>query len=394
MPLNARAALIAAVIAAGVTTSAAAAATPAIHAHRGGTVVNGKPTFAEETLEAYGHAVRDGFVLEVDAKLTKDGVPVAIHDATLDRTTTCTGEVRSFTRAALRGCRLDELGSPGGGLATRHVKPRGSIATIAQVLELARLTGSTVNLEIKNLPTDPDYDTTSAYANRVMDVVLASGLPRSHLLIQSFIPANLDVAKRRMPRVATSLLTLSSTADVIDLAEKGGYTWLSPQWPFTAAFVRDAHRAHKLVAPYTLNERADVRAAARARVDALITDDPWMAARALGRRPVKGLTARLTRHGGQVEVSGRLLRPAGVTRRKGCTGEVTLRVLGSKRSWQAHRTQLAEDCRYEVAVPVPRGAPARLLATTGFAGNTRLLPRLIGPRLVPQELPRALPHAG
>jgi glycerophosphoryl diester phosphodiesterase len=40
-------------------------------------------------------------VLEVDAKLTQDRVPVAIHDATLDRTTNCSSEVRTFTVAEL-----------------------------------------------------------------------------------------------------------------------------------------------------------------------------------------------------------------------------------------------------------------------------------------------------
>src|SRR5215217_4016222 len=266
MPSKARAALVAAVLAGSATAAlaqGAAAAAPQIHAHRGGTVVNGKPTYAEESLDAYRHAAKNGFVFEVDAKLTKDGVPVAIHDATVDRTTTCTGEVRSFTLAALRRCRPDVLGSPGGGLRTRTVKPRGSIPTIAEVLELARLTGSAVNLEIKNVPTDPDYDATSAYANRVMDVVRASGLPRSQLLIQSFIPANLDVAKRRMPRVPTSLLIIPAGENEIAIARDNGYTWLSPQWPITAAFVREAHRAHKLVAPYTINERADARAAGR-----------------------------------------------------------------------------------------------------------------------------------
>ena len=79
----------------------AAAALPQIHAHRGGTVVNGKPLSGEESLASYRHAARNGFVLEVDAKLTEDGVPVAIHDATLDRTTNCTGEVRTFTLADL-----------------------------------------------------------------------------------------------------------------------------------------------------------------------------------------------------------------------------------------------------------------------------------------------------
>jgi glycerophosphoryl diester phosphodiesterase len=390
MPRKARAALIAAVVAASATANATAqAAAPQIQAHRGGTVVNGKPTFPEETLDAYRNAAKNGFVFEVDAKLTRDGVPIAIHDATLDRTTTCTGQVRAFTRAALRGCRLDVLGSIGGGLKTRTVKPRGSIATIAEVLELARMTGASVNLEIKNLPTDPDYDTTPAYANRIMDVVRTAGLPRSRVLIQSFLPANLDAAKRRWPGARTSLLTFPAGSTEVALARDKGYTWLSPQWPFTSAdFVRDAHRAHKLVVPYTLNQRADVRAAARAGVDALITDDPWMAAGALGLRPVKALKARLSRHGATVEVSGRLV----TSRRKECKGVVTVRVLGANRTLHARKTKLAKDCTYDIAVQVPRGAPARLQATIGFGGNDRLLPRLVGPRPVPQELPLAVPH--
>ncbi|MEA2419373.1 MAG: glycerophosphoryl diester phosphodiesterase [Thermoleophilaceae bacterium] len=393
MPHTARAALVVAVLAATATTSASATAQaatpPQIHAHRGGTVVNGKPTYAEETLDAYRNAAKNGFVFEIDAKLTADGTPVAIHDATLDRTTTCTGEVRSFTLQALGACRFDVLGSPGGGLPTRSVKPRGRIATIAEVLELAGLTGAKVNLEIKNLPTDPDYDPTPAYANKVMDVVIASGLDRSQVLIQSFIPANLDAAKQALRGVATSLLTLPAGAAEIEVARDKGYTWLSPQWPFAAAFVRDAHRAHKLVAPYTLNQRADVKAAGRAKVDALITDDPLMAAGALGLRPVNGLTAKLTRRRGAVEVAGRLRVPG----RKLCTGSVALRVLGANRILRARRAPLKADCTYSVAARVPRGAPARLLATIGFSGNDHLLPRLIGPRPVPQELPRAVPHS-
>ena len=46
-------------------------AAPAIHAHRGGTVENGKARFAEESLAAYTSAARNGFVLEVDAKLSQ-----------------------------------------------------------------------------------------------------------------------------------------------------------------------------------------------------------------------------------------------------------------------------------------------------------------------------------
>ena len=196
-------ALVLVAIAVLVPAGAAAAATPQIHAHRGGTVENGKPRYGEESLAAYKRAARNGFVLEVDAKLTEDGVPVAIHDATLDRTTTCTGEVRTFTVAELAGCRTDvSVPAPG-------EKP-ARIITIRSLLDYARRAGATVNLEIKNVPSDPDYDSTPAYANKVMDAVIASRIPRSQLIIQSFVPANLDVAVQRLPGVATSLLSLQA----------------------------------------------------------------------------------------------------------------------------------------------------------------------------------------
>src|SRR6476659_8837529 len=98
--------LVAAVCAA---LGAPAAQALEIHAHRGGTVTNGKPTYSEETLTAYEHAAANGFVLEVDAKLTRDGVPIAMHDAPLERVTTCAGEVRNYTIRQLRRCRFDVL---------------------------------------------------------------------------------------------------------------------------------------------------------------------------------------------------------------------------------------------------------------------------------------------
>src|ERR671920_88709 len=133
------AALIAAVAA--LAGAAPAMALPAIHAHRGGTVVKGNARYAEESLAAYRNAARNGFVLEVDAKLTEDRVPVALHDATLDRTTNCTGELRTFTLAELAGCRADVLGSPGSPLPTRAAARPVAIATIARVLGFARRTG-------------------------------------------------------------------------------------------------------------------------------------------------------------------------------------------------------------------------------------------------------------
>jgi glycerophosphoryl diester phosphodiesterase len=62
--------------------------------------------FPENTLLAFAQALERGAdALECDTRLTADGVPVVIHDATLDRTTNGQGPVEAVDLARLR--RLD-----------------------------------------------------------------------------------------------------------------------------------------------------------------------------------------------------------------------------------------------------------------------------------------------
>ena len=262
-----------------------ATAAPLVHAHRGGPVLDGAPRFPENTMPAFQHAALvERAVLEVDAKLTQDGVPIVMHADTLDRTTNCSGAVNSLTaERLLRECRSDVLGSPGSALPSVAAPPTTPIPTLREVLVFARDSGATVNLEIKNVPTDDDFDPTSGYANRVMDEVLASALPKERLIVQSFWPPNLDVARARLPGASTSLLTLGPMNEgAPEFAAANGYGYVSPQWPVTAAYVSRAHALGRKVVPYTLDKQEDVRGAAAAGVDAVITDDPAMAARALG----------------------------------------------------------------------------------------------------------------
>jgi glycerophosphoryl diester phosphodiesterase len=361
----------------------AIAATPQIHAHRGGTVVNGKARYAEESLGAYKNAARNGFVLEVDAKLTEDRVPVALHDATLDRTTNCTGELRTFTLAELAGCRTDVLGSPGSPLPTRPASKPAPIITIRALLDYAKRAGAKVNLEIKNVPGDPDFDATPAYANSVMDAVLASRIPRSQLLIQSFIPTNLDVARQRMPGVATSLLSLQALNEpFLQAAADRNDDFISPEWPVSADYVSRAHGMGLDVAPFTLDAAADVRDATAAKVDALITDDPLMAGRALGLRPPRFFTATAFIDGRRLIATGDLLAPRGVSAKQGCRGRITMRVMIGKRAARSVRGRLNRNCEFRFSTrrtPPRLGAPT---ATVRFDGNAHLLPALEGPFVV------------
>jgi glycerophosphoryl diester phosphodiesterase len=108
-----------------------------IAAHRG--MAAGYP---ENTLAAFRHSVSAGFpVIEVDLRATADGHIVIMHDETVDRTTSGTGEVRRMTLAEIRS--LD---------AGSHAGPRFAgepVPTYAQTLQALRGLGATLIVDVK-----------------------------------------------------------------------------------------------------------------------------------------------------------------------------------------------------------------------------------------------------
>jgi glycerophosphoryl diester phosphodiesterase len=69
-----------------------------VYGHRGAPAA-----FPENTLAGFRHALELGVEgIELDVHLSRDGVPVVIHDETVDRTTNGTGAVAAFTVEELR----------------------------------------------------------------------------------------------------------------------------------------------------------------------------------------------------------------------------------------------------------------------------------------------------
>lgn len=82
------------------TAPARAAGVAEIVAHNGGTA-----RAPESTLAAFGHDIDvHAYGIEFAVRFSRDGVPVVIHDATLDRTTNCTGNVADYTFDQLEQC--------------------------------------------------------------------------------------------------------------------------------------------------------------------------------------------------------------------------------------------------------------------------------------------------
>ncbi|WP_223832889.1 glycerophosphodiester phosphodiesterase family protein [Streptomyces venezuelae] len=96
----------------------------------------------ENSIGALRAAFADGAeIVEVDVRMTKDKVPVLMHDATVDRTTNGRGRVSDLTLAQLRGLRLRA------GLGGRQAPLTGErVPTVADAMKAARTLGL-VNLD-------------------------------------------------------------------------------------------------------------------------------------------------------------------------------------------------------------------------------------------------------
>lgn len=112
---------------------------PIISGHRGGMV----PGFPENSLATFENTLKHtSAFFEIDPRLTRDSVIVLMHDATLDRTTTGTGNLSDYTWKELQRLRLKDSD----GNVTEH-----RIPTLAEAIEWAR--GKTVlNLDRKDVP--------------------------------------------------------------------------------------------------------------------------------------------------------------------------------------------------------------------------------------------------
>lgn len=78
---------------------------PLISAHRGGPM----PGFPENAIETFENATtHQPVIIEFDVALSKDSVLVIMHDNKLDRTSTGTGEIGSYTYADLKKLNLKD----------------------------------------------------------------------------------------------------------------------------------------------------------------------------------------------------------------------------------------------------------------------------------------------
>ena len=265
-----------------------AAATPVVYAHRGGATIG-----PENTLGAFRQAHdlfgSRGVWLEMDAVRTKDGELAIIHDATLDRTTTCVGDVIDYTLAEVQACDASEI-FPGWG----SFEP---VPSLRQVFNEGNGAGWRLMVELKNIPGEPDFDPMgTASAAELLALVGETGFPANRLLVQSFFPTSLDHIELGNPAIATVLLTTSqlpgappgagfTLGENAAFATARGYEVSSPDeatLDLSAESVMLAHALGRDVVPWTVDNPVRAATLAGYGVDGIITNDPGTIYGALG----------------------------------------------------------------------------------------------------------------
>jgi glycerophosphoryl diester phosphodiesterase len=241
-------------------------------AHRGASAEE-----AENTLEAFELALDVGAdAVEFDVRITADGQAVVLHDPGVDRTTDGVGLVRDLTLGEVRALRI----ATAEGGTTR-------IPTLAEALGL--LSGrAAVDVEIKNIPGEPDFDPARELAveavHRALDDVGFVG----DVIVSSFNPLSIAASRSARPDIATGLLTeysVEATAALRFAAEQG-HAWVLPFVGMVAAagpsFPEIVHDAGLLLGTWITDDPDEAVALVRSGVDAVATNDPRRIVAAVG----------------------------------------------------------------------------------------------------------------
>jgi glycerophosphoryl diester phosphodiesterase len=144
-----------------------------------------------------------------------------------------------------------------------------------------------VNIEVKNLPGDADYDPGDGAAAAVVDVLAVRGM-RDDVLVSSFNLESADRVRALDESIPTGFLTLlgMDPVDGVEVAHAHGHGAVHPDVRSLGGDVAGATvaRAHELgiaVNVWTVNGEDEMRRLAAAGVDAIITDVPDVARRVL-----------------------------------------------------------------------------------------------------------------
>jgi glycerophosphoryl diester phosphodiesterase len=247
---------------------------PLVFAHRGGALLA-----PENTMPALDNGLAlgaDG--LEIDVQLSRDGIPVVIHDRTLDRTTDRTGPVKALTAAEL--ARVD---------AGYHFTRDGAQPFRGQGIGVTTLDAVLARHQTRIIVEMKGGEPELA---RAVGAAVRQARAADRICVGSFYQPSIDALRAAFPEIVTS----ASEREARWTLHR---SWV--RWPFTRrrkyaafqvpefagrmrvvspAFVRHVHREGHAIQVWVVNDPAAVQRLLDWGVDGIISDVPGIAVRA------------------------------------------------------------------------------------------------------------------
>lgn len=237
-----------------------------ITAHRGSSAVA-----PENTLEAIQQAIQDGAgAVEIDVRLTADGVAVLSHDDSLKRTAGVEVLISESEYAQLKSYNVAHKFS--------HRYGHVTIPTLAEALQTAK-GNLKVNIELKNDPPQPGL------AEEVVRIVAMMGM-EDDCVITSFDRNILKKVRGLTGHIRTGLIVGKSQHLTEDLYTDPSIQILSLKDTLVSRNVMKQARDHGMeVYAWTVNHRPLMKEMMRYEVDSIITDNPSLLYRMLNQTP-------------------------------------------------------------------------------------------------------------
>jgi len=204
----------------------------------------------ENTLASFREARRRGATwVETDIKLTADGVPIVMHDASLKRTTSVDRLVAETPRAEL---------------------PK-DVPTFEEAIACFEELGLGCNVEIK--PDEGREAETARVAVSTLRRCWPSSLPPP--LLSSFKEASLAAARDAAPEFARAILLGELNDDWRVRADAVGAVGVNTDGKkLASARAREVKQAGFALSVYTIDDPAQAKALVAMGVDCVITDMP------------------------------------------------------------------------------------------------------------------------
>lgn len=258
-----------------------------IAAHRGF-----RSHYPESTLSAFIASIGRCHFIELDVQLSKDKIPMVIHDPTLDRTSDweqhqkqfdiSSSKVNEWTVAQLKTL---DVGSwfverdPFKTIANKQIttetlnsKLPERVMTLQEVLEHPQLKNIPINIEIKDHSGSPDDKIVAAKVVETIETTKSE----ARILLSSFNHDYLVTSNAICPAISTAVLQLySHPEDIVGYLRKIGAEAYHPYYKITDEPLIQYLRAAGLwVNIFTVNDKKRQQSLFDAGATGIITDFP------------------------------------------------------------------------------------------------------------------------